>query len=117
MHEQQLPRTKSGFGHPQGSGGPQWQWLSGVFLGVMLSACADPQERHKQALQTGSALFAHFCESRHGADARGNGVVAPYLAAKVPDLSLVAARRGCRFSDDEIGDGEPLAGLNLPQLC
>jgi hypothetical protein len=73
-----------------------------VWVAAMLTSCASPRERHQERLETGSALFAHFCESCHGADARGHGVVAPYLVVKVPDLTMIAIQHGCQFPDSEI---------------
>jgi hypothetical protein len=81
---------------------PHPSWLLIASAAAMLTSCASPQERQQQRLETGSALFAHYCESCHGADARGHGVVAPYLIVKVPDLTMITIQQGCRFPDAEV---------------
>jgi mono/diheme cytochrome c family protein len=50
----------------------------------------------------GAHLYQQSCAACHGADARGNGPVAPLLTVKVPDLTGIAARRGGQFPDLEI---------------
>lgn len=78
-------------------------WTLTLGIAALLTSCAIPQERpHQERLEGGSALFAHFCESCHGADARGHGVVAPYLIVKVPDLTMIKVEHGCQFPDSEI---------------
>jgi cytochrome c553 len=100
MQEKSAPRKNSILIHEAGVTRRSWVFM--VWIAAMLTSCASPQERHQERLETGSALFAHFCESCHGADARGHGVVAPYLFAKVPDLTMIAIQHGCRFTDSEI---------------
>jgi len=102
MHEQSSPRTNSAVMHPRQAHVPCLPWVLMVWVAAMLTSCASPRERHQERLETGSALFAHFCESCHGADARGHGVVAPYLVVKVPDLTMIAIQHGCQFPDSEI---------------
>ncbi len=43
---------------------------------------------------SGEELFQRFCESCHGAGARGNGPVAAALNVAVPDLTTIAVRYG-----------------------
>jgi mono/diheme cytochrome c family protein len=53
-------------------------------------------------VEEGERLFRVSCASCNGTDARGNGPVAPILAVPVPDLTLIAARRGGSFPADEV---------------
>jgi mono/diheme cytochrome c family protein len=55
-----------------------------------------------RAIDRGRHQFRLSCAGCHGADARGNGPVAPILALPVPDLTRIAARRDGRFPDDEV---------------
>ncbi len=66
---------------------------------MLLTACATPSSHDAG---TGARLFAADCTSCHGADARGDGIVNPYLKVAAPDLTLIAARRGGRFPSEEI---------------
>jgi mono/diheme cytochrome c family protein len=43
---------------------------------------------------SGEELFQRFCESCHGAGARGNGPVAAALNVAVPDLTTIGVRYG-----------------------
>ena len=81
---------------------PRCRWILLLLMAGMLNACTNQPEQQRERPETGSALFAHYCESCHGSDARGNGVVVPYLVASVPDLTTIAVRYGCRFSDAEV---------------
>ena len=51
---------------------------------------------------SGAELFREHCASCHGPDARGTGPVAPLLKVAVPDLTLIAAKRGGQFPEEEI---------------
>jgi mono/diheme cytochrome c family protein len=51
---------------------------------------------------SGPELFATFCASCHGPAARGDGPIAPILKIAVPDLTLIAARRGGKYSPKEM---------------
>lgn len=84
------------------AGAVRFSWVPLALIVAVLTSCASPRERHQERLETGSALFAHYCESCHGADARRHGVVAPYLVVKVPDLTMIAIQHGCRFPDSEV---------------
>ncbi|MEP7242092.1 MAG: c-type cytochrome [Gammaproteobacteria bacterium] len=59
---------------------------------------ADDVRKHAP----GGHLYQVSCAGCHGADARGNGPVSPFLTVKVPDLTLISARRGGVFPDLEI---------------
>lgn len=51
---------------------------------------------------SGPELFARFCASCHGDQARGDGPVASSLAVRVPDLTRLAERNGGRFPADDV---------------
>ena len=63
------------------------------------AAASSPDAR---ALRLGQRQFRVSCAGCHGADARGNGPIAPILTVPVPDLTLIAARRGGKFPADDI---------------
>jgi mono/diheme cytochrome c family protein len=50
----------------------------------------------------GERQYNVSCSGCHGANARGNGPVAPLLKVPVPDLTLIASRRGGTFPEDEL---------------
>jgi mono/diheme cytochrome c family protein len=53
-------------------------------------------------MYSGPELYETFCASCHGRSGHGDGPVAPLLKAHVPDLTLIAARRGGKFPADEV---------------
>ena len=68
---------------------------------------ATAAESHARFQETrgadqGERLYQVSCSGCHGANARGNGPVAPLLGAAVPDLTLLASRRGGSFPADEV---------------
>lgn len=69
-----------------------------LLLGA-LTACATPPSRDSE---TGESLYAAFCAACHGEDARGDGVLKPYLKVAAPDLTLIAARRNGQFPQQDI---------------
>jgi mono/diheme cytochrome c family protein len=77
-----------------------------ISLGIIVIAAqvpcaiASPNDTHKTA--TAAHLYQVSCSGCHGREARGDGPVSPYLTVEVPDLTLVAARRGGVFPEDEI---------------
>lgn len=77
----------------------------GALLIAGLAACANGPRRDAPKVDAavyGARLFRVSCAGCHGADARGNGPIAPLLKVPVADLTLIAARRGGTFPDDEI---------------
>jgi mono/diheme cytochrome c family protein len=56
----------------------------------------------RQQAAAGERLYKVSCAACHGADARGNGPVAPLLTVPVPDLTRIAQRRGGDFPELEI---------------
>jgi mono/diheme cytochrome c family protein len=93
---------------------------------VLLASCASgasgDEGRHGRGsaaertvatadLQGGERIFRGSCAACHGANADGNGPVAPFLNVDVPDLTRIAARRAGTFPELEIygivdGQGE-----------
>ena len=68
------------------------------------STTAEQRTHTEEALELdqGKSLYKEACAGCHGAYARGTGPVAPLLGAPVPDLTLLASRRGGSFPVDEI---------------
>lgn len=60
----------------------------------------------------GSNLYAAYCASCHGDNAKGDGPMAAWLKVKPPDLTRIAARNGGKFPleriDRIISGEEPL---------
>jgi mono/diheme cytochrome c family protein len=70
---------------------------------ALLAACSSaPGADSAHLVHRGERLYKVACSGCHGADARGKGPVAPQLDAAVPDLTLIAARRGGAFPVDEV---------------
>ena len=53
-------------------------------------------------VEVGAELFATYCASCHGADARGDGPAASALSTAPADLTRIAARSGGVFPDSSI---------------
>jgi hypothetical protein len=53
-------------------------------------------------LDQGKHRYEESCSGCHGMSARGNGPVSPLLPVPVPDLTLIASRRGGSFPADEV---------------
>jgi len=76
-------------------------------LASMAIACNGPvaertRDEERARIQAGRDLFASYCSSCHGREARGNGPVASALTVQPADLTRIAARRGGRFEASEI---------------
>jgi mono/diheme cytochrome c family protein len=95
-----------------------------VALAVLLAGCAsgepsrippqDPSPRNPH----GARLYRGNCAGCHGESAHGNGPIAPLLRIEVPDLTLIAARRGGNFPELEIYriiDGQADLGAHGPR--
>jgi mono/diheme cytochrome c family protein len=84
-------------------------WIGALLLalGVLLSSVRSQETQPKpQQNKTperlivsvkGPDLFRAYCASCHGADAKGNGPVAPALNSKPADLTTIAERNGGIF--------------------
>lgn len=72
------------------------------FLGLstfmLIAVCAADEAPD----MSGAELYREFCASCHGASGHGDGPVAPSLKQKVPNLTLLAKRRGGVFPTEEI---------------
>jgi hypothetical protein len=51
---------------------------------------------------SGAQLYARFCASCHGAEGRGDGVVARTFKIMVPDLTRITRRQGGTFPEGQI---------------
>jgi hypothetical protein len=67
---------------------------------VLVAACAGRGAIQHQ--ESAGRLYAEHCAACHGDNARGGGIMSPYLKVPAPDLTLIAARRGGHFPDSEI---------------
>lgn len=73
--------------------------LAILMLATLLPGCAS---RPKADAKSGAALYQTSCAGCHGADARGNGPVAPVIGVRPPDLTRIAARRDGVFPELEV---------------
>lgn len=82
--------------------------LAAVFLGNAASAADLPA-------MSGQELYRRFCASCHGLSGRGDGPVAATLRVEVPDLTLIARRRGGTYPRalvERIIDGRHILGAH-----
>ncbi len=77
-------------------------WPALLALTLALIACAGSGQADHRAIELGERQFKRSCSGCHGVDARGNGPIAPFLSVRVPDLTLIASRRGGQFPADDI---------------
>lgn len=52
--------------------------------------------------QTGAAAYATYCAACHGRGGRGDGPLAPQLATRPPDLTVLSQGNGGRFPFDRV---------------
>ncbi|WP_282059738.1 c-type cytochrome [Roseobacter litoralis] len=64
--------------------------MKNLILGLAMSICAGAAAA--QDVETGAEIYARHCATCHGADARGNGPMAPVLVLQPPDLTALSAR-------------------------
>jgi hypothetical protein len=65
---------------------------------IALGACATQRIDNRPIAQLSSVeLYEQLCASCHGAQAKGDGPVAPLIKIKVPDLTRIALRAGGEF--------------------
>jgi mono/diheme cytochrome c family protein len=69
-----------------------------ILFAAWLASCTHTPD----TAPTGERLYQVSCSGCHGANARGNGPVAPLLEVPVPDLTQLALRRGGSFPVDEV---------------
>lgn len=86
-------REPEAFGRSQGQGDGETTvkrfWIMGAMAG--LSGCVDAPA------QTGHEVYEANCAACHGADGRGEGIIAAELPVDSPDLTLLAAQNGGVF--------------------
>jgi mono/diheme cytochrome c family protein len=75
--------------------------LSFLAASVCVS-CRVPSLDEPVAQESGEQLYQRHCASCHGENAQGNGPVAPFISAAVPDLTRIAQRRRGDFPEEEI---------------
>jgi mono/diheme cytochrome c family protein len=78
------------------------RWLFSILAASLCISCRAPPSEEHLVRESGEALYLRYCSSCHGETARGNGPVAPFIAASVPDLTRIAERRGGDFPPQEI---------------
>ena len=72
------------------------------FLSILALMFAGICRAGEAPAMPGAELYREFCASCHGVKGHGNGPVASSLRQKVPDLTLIAKRRGGSFPAEEI---------------
>ena len=78
-------------------------WRAILFVACMsLTACANRQCLDTSGTASGAALFRINCAGCHGTNARGNGPIAEFINAPVPDLTRISARNGGEFPTERI---------------
>jgi len=78
-------------------------WRSILFVAcISLTACANRQCLDTSGTASGAALFRINCAGCHGTNARGNGPIAEFINAPVPDLTRISARNGGEFPIERI---------------
>lgn len=73
-----------------------------VVAASLCVSCGAPQLDQPVFQESGEQLYQRYCASCHGGNAQGNGPVAPFISATVPDLTRIAQRRGGTFPSEEI---------------
>jgi mono/diheme cytochrome c family protein len=73
---------------------------------------------HAQQADLGAELYRHYCATCHGADATGDGPMAPALVLQPPDLTTLTVRFGGAFPMqrviDRIDGQDPLVAHGSP---
>jgi mono/diheme cytochrome c family protein len=76
--------------------------LGGIAFLALVPA-AWPQDRPDPAAAAkGQVIYVRYCGSCHGAQARGDGPLAPDLRVPPTDLTRLAAKRGGRFPFEDV---------------
>jgi len=71
-----------------------------VISAVLVTLGSAPVNAADYVAMSGQQLYARFCASCHGIEARGDGPVAQSFASKIPDLTSIARRHGGEFQRD-----------------
>jgi len=69
---------------------------------LLLTACASRECLDTGGTVSGAALFRINCAGCHGTNARGNGPIAEFINAPVPDLTRISVRSGGEFPTERI---------------
>jgi len=72
------------------------------YLGILALMCAASSQAEVAPDMPGAELYKEFCATCHGVSGHGNGPVALSLKQRVPDLTLLAKRRGGTFPAEEV---------------
>ncbi len=92
-----------------------------LVLGVALLSMGlivAPGYGHAQGLDIGKQEYIFSCADCHGVDGKGNGPVAPYMKAKVPDLTVLAKNSAGVFPFAQVYnviDGRQTVGAHGPR--
>jgi cytochrome c553 len=79
-----------------------------LLLGSLIVTAQDPAVKMKVVpvrstpTSSGTEMFAAYCASCHGADAKGNGVAASALKVQPTNLTLLAQHNGGKFPTLEV---------------
>lgn len=76
--------------------------LCQMALAGSLLACTTVSHPSGPETYSGARLYEVFCASCHGSQGRGDGPVAPFIKADVPDLTLISARSGGQFPAEQV---------------
>ncbi len=71
-------------------------------LVCLLGACAQAPEQPVAPSGSGAQLYQSLCANCHGAQAHGDGPIAPLIKTGVPDLTKLSQRHGGTFPDDHV---------------
>jgi mono/diheme cytochrome c family protein len=77
-----------------------------------------PGYGHAQGPDIGKQEYIFSCADCHGVDGKGNGPVAPYMKAKVPDLTVLAKSNAGVFPFArvyDVIDGRQAVGAHGPR--
>ena len=78
--------------------------IYGILIGCDPQSPATTVQPDMRLIQSveGNDLFSEYCAPCHGVDAKGKGMMAPALRAKVPDLTLLAKNNHGQFPADRV---------------
>ena len=69
---------------------------------IVLAGCATSRTEPPIESLSGAQMYQRLCASCHGAEARGDGPVAPLIKVPTPDLTRLAARDGGEFPREDV---------------
>ena len=73
-----------------------------VLAFMLLAACQTQPAAAPIGSLSGMQLYEQLCASCHGANAKGDGPVAPLIKTGVPDLTRIAKRDGGEFPTEDV---------------